>query len=147
MDDLRGGALLAVETLTGVLDDRRKTGCVTHGDVGQDLPVQQRPGGLEPGDQLRIGDSVHARGGVDARDPERSELALAILPAGEGEVETSLDLLPGDPVTARLHPVVALGQLQDLDAAVLPLTTSLDSRHCSLLVWLWFRAAGSGVVG
>ena len=61
---------------------------------------------------------------------------LGALQADLTKVRQALfNLLLRDPVTARLHSPIATGGFQDLDAAVLPLWTSFDSRH-GLLVFL-----------
>ena len=117
----RGAKLLLVQRGLGALDEGGEGGGVADGDVGQDLAVDQRAGGLQAGDELRIGHPVQAGGGVDAGDPELAEITFAIFAAGECSVQALLDLLLRDAVTARLHSPVALGELQDLDAAVLSL--------------------------
>src|SRR6266568_2292960 len=121
---LRGGfverraKLLLLDRAARAVDQRGERAGVANGDVGQHLAVDRRAGGLESGHQLRIRDAVQARRGVDAGDPEPAEITLAILASGEGRVERLVHRLLGDAVTARLHPVVALGELQDLGAAV-----------------------------
>src|SRR4051794_17466245 len=124
-----GAELLLVQRGLRGVGEGGEGGGIADGDVSQDFPVDERTGGLEAGDQLRIGDSVQAGGGIDAGDPQRAEITFAIFAAGERGVQALLDLLLRDPVTARLHSPVALGELQDLRAAVLSFWTSFDSRH------------------
>src|SRR6266568_770456 len=136
--------LQLLETLLRAADQGGEGGGIADGEVGQHLAVERVPGSLEAGDELRIRDAVQAGGGVDAGDPQLAEVTLAILAAGVGEVEALLDGLLGDAVTARLHPVVATGQLQDLCAAVLPLRTSFGAGH-DVSSFRSFRSAGPGV--
>src|SRR5207237_435131 len=119
-----------LQTRAGAGDERGERGGVANREVSQHLAIDERAGGVQTGDELRIGDSVQAGGGVDARDPQTAEITFAIFAAGERGVQALLDLLLRDAVTARLHPVIALRELQDLDAAVLSFWTSFDSRHC-----------------
>src|SRR5262249_48094689 len=139
----RRAELLLVDGALRAGDERLERVGVAHGDVGQHFAVDGRAGGLQSRHQLRVRNAVQARGGVDAGNPQLAEVTLAILAAGEREVQAALDLLLGDAVTARLHPVVALGELQDLRAAVLAFWSSFDAWH-GLSSFLFFRAGGSG---
>src|SRR5436309_2725441 len=139
----RRAKLLLLDRAARAVDQRGERAGVADGDVGQHLAVDSRAGGLESGHQLRIRDAVQARGGVDAGDPEPAEIALAILAAGEGRVERLVHRLLGDAVTARLHPVVALGELQDLRAAVLTFWASFDAWH-GLSSFFYSEPAGQG---
>src|SRR5690606_30731244 len=90
----------------------------------------------QPVDEPAVGEPVRARSGVDSRDPQRAELALARAPFAEC-VLAGLDdgLLRG---TENFAPrvVVTLGLLQDLAVARLRGHASFDSGHLSLLdVW------------
>ena len=50
---------------------------VVHRDVGEDLAIDLDLGEREPVHQAAVRQPVRARRGVDARDPQRAELALA----------------------------------------------------------------------
>src|SRR5437762_9779839 len=120
-----------VQRFACCVDERRERTAVAHGQIGEDLSIDCGARRFQAGHELRVGDAVRPCRGVDPADPELAEIALAILAAGEGGVESALDLLLGDAVAPRLHPPVAFGQLEDLGAAVLSLGTSFDSRHDS----------------
>src|SRR5436309_2445825 len=124
----RRAKLLLLDRGARAVDQRGERAGVANGDVGQ---------------QLRIRDAVQASRGVDAGDPEPAEITLAILAAGEGRVERLVHRLLGDAVTARLHPVVALGELQDLRAAVLTFWASFDAWH-GLSSFFYSEPAGQG---
>ena len=47
-----------------------------HRDVGEHLAVDLEAGQLEAGDQLAVRQAVNARSRVDARDPQRAQVAL-----------------------------------------------------------------------
>ena len=57
---------------------------VAHGDVGEHLAVELDAGQLEAVHELRVAHAVLARGGVDARDPQAAEVALAVAPVAVG---------------------------------------------------------------
>src|SRR5207253_309420 len=118
--------LQLLQSAAGALGERGKRNGVAHGDVGEHFAVEGVACRFQSGDELRVRHSVEAGGGVDARDPQSPEITFAIFAAGECAVERLLDLLFRDAVTARLHPVVATGQLQDFYAAVLSLWSSFD---------------------
>ena len=64
--------------LLGNLCHSRKGGGIMHGQVGQHLAVDGDIANAQPFDQARIGNAIEPRGGIDARDPEPAEIALAI---------------------------------------------------------------------
>src|SRR4028118_388623 len=67
-------------------------------------------------DELRVGHAVLAGAGLDALDPQRPEVALALLATLVGVDAALPDLLFGPLVRAVLGPPVALGLLQHLPA-------------------------------
>src|SRR5712664_1449456 len=125
----RGRGFRLVQRLARCVDQRRERGAVAYGQIGEDLSIDRGARRLQAGHELGVGDAVRPCRGVDSADPELAEITLTILAAGEGGVESALDLLLGDAVAPRLHPPVALGCLEDLGAAVLSLGTSFASRH------------------
>src|SRR5262247_416081 len=87
----------SVPTLTALRHDclRRlrelgERGRVAHREVGEQLPVHVDVGLLEAGDQRAVGEPVDARRGVDARDPQTPEVALARAPVLVGELAGTL---------------------------------------------------------
>jgi hypothetical protein len=110
-----------------------------NGDVGEDFAVHRVAGRFQSADELGVGHPVQPRRGVDAGDPERAEITLAILAAGKRRVQRLVDGLLRNAVPARLHPVEALGELQDFHAAILSLRTSFDSCHVLLVSFLFER--------
>src|SRR5256712_1555830 len=82
----RGGGLRA-----GDLCDAGEGLGVVERERGQDLAIDLDPGDFEPGNQLAVGEPVRARRGVDAHDPQRAEVALALLAVAVGVGEAALD--------------------------------------------------------
>src|SRR3989442_3563932 len=82
----RGGGLRA-----GDLCDAGEGLGVVERERGQDLAIDLDPGGFEPAHQLAVGEPVRARRGVDAHDPQRAQVALALLAVAVGAGEAALD--------------------------------------------------------
>ena len=78
------------------------------------LRFTSTPASLEAVDQLRVAHALLARGGVDPRDPEAPEVALAVAPVAVGVGVRAHDLLVREAVARVLAPVVALGAVEDL---------------------------------
>src|SRR4051794_33357385 len=71
--------------LTGGVGESGEGLGVADGDVREDLAVELDAGELEAVHELAVAHAVLARGGVDARDPEAAEVALAVAAvAGRG---------------------------------------------------------------
>src|SRR5690606_37855261 len=51
---------------------------ITHSQVGQCLAIQPNLGHLETVHEATVGQPVHPRGRVDARDPQTAEVALLV---------------------------------------------------------------------
>src|SRR3954449_8432411 len=64
--------------LPGCLGESAEGLGVAHGHVGQNLAVQLDSGQLEPVHELRVAHAVELGGGVDAGDPQATEVALAV---------------------------------------------------------------------
>src|SRR3954469_10284746 len=64
--------------LSGALGKSAEGLGIAHGDVGQHLAVQLDARQLQAVDERRVRHALGARGGVDARDPEAAEVALAV---------------------------------------------------------------------
>ncbi len=67
----------------------------------------------------RVGGAVLPRRRIDAGDPQRAELPLALFAVAVGVLQGLLDLDLGGPVQAGFAAPVALGELENLLAAVL----------------------------
>src|SRR5687767_8709372 len=93
--------------LLGDLAERRK---VVHREIREDLAVHRDVGLLEAGDQAAVRQPELARRCVDADDPQRAELPLALLAAdvrvlvclGDGLLRDAEDLAAGVVVALRL---------------------------------------------
>ena len=67
-------------------------GRIADREVGEDLAVELDVGALAaPPIELRVADAVHARGGVDAHDPQGAEVALALAAVPRGEAPGVVD--------------------------------------------------------
>src|SRR5690606_34232918 len=71
-------------------------------------------GELEPVHEPAVGNTVYARRGVDARNPERAELALALPPVAIGVLPGLDDGLLRRAIDLAACAVVTLGLGQDL---------------------------------
>src|SRR5262249_29335741 len=103
------------------------------GEIRQVLAVDLDARLVEAVHQLAVGERVLAGSGVDARDPQAAELALALLAVAVRVDPGALDGLAGHPEQPAARSVVALGLLQD---AVVPAPlddASLHSGHARLL--------------
>src|SRR5688572_2128959 len=69
------------ESRLGLLGDLAERSDVVHRDVRQRLAVQLDAGLQQAVHEAAVAQAVHAGGGVDAHDPQRTELALALLAA------------------------------------------------------------------
>src|SRR5699024_8248342 len=67
-----------------------------HCQIGQNLAVQPDAFGVEFPDEFRVGHSLHADGGVDARDPQAAERPLLELAVCIGIRQTLFDRVFGD---------------------------------------------------
>src|SRR6478672_8151695 len=122
---------LRCERALRLFRQRRKTHGVVHGDVRQHLAVQGDAGLHQAVHEAAVADAVDARGGVDARDPQRTELALALLAADVGVLQGLRHRLLGDAEDLAAGVVVALGLLQDFLVAATRLYTTFNSCHFS----------------
>src|SRR5271156_1965840 len=83
-------------------------------DIGQYLAVEIEPGQLDAVHELRVGQSVLPRAGIDPLDPQGAKIALAVAPVAIGVAQRLLDLLDRDAVGGAAAPAIALGELEDL---------------------------------
>src|SRR5215210_7832276 len=132
----RGAALagLALERLLRQLRDARETLRIGDGHVGQHLAVEQRAGGLEPGDQAAVGEAAQMGGGVDAHDPQAAKLPLLLPAVAVGVAQRLVHRELGHAVAPRLHAIEAAGAIQNFLALLQALVSTLDTCHLWNLV-------------
>src|SRR5436189_1783551 len=106
LGSVQGGAHLVGE--------RAKRLRISHGDVGQDLPVDLDAGLAEAVDEHVVAHVVLPRGGVDAHDPEPAEIALLILAIAIRVLPPTLDILLRCLPQLGAGTEGALGVLEDL---------------------------------
>src|SRR5690606_35082657 len=99
----------------------------------QVLAVDLDAGLVQAVDQLAVGEPVLARGGVDARDPQAAEIALALLAVAIGVDPGALDRLASDLEQTVARAGVALRLLQDPVVPAPLRDASLHSRHGAVL--------------
>src|SRR6185437_8430464 len=135
----RGGDRLAPTSTAGrqALGERRprllgedgKGRRVVHGEVGEDLSIHLDAGLLEAVHEHAIAHVVLVRRGVDADDPEATELALFVAPVAVGVLPAALDVF-----FRRLPQFAARAEgaarvLHHLLLALEPRDVRLDPRH------------------
>src|SRR5262249_1978355 len=106
---------------------------VVHRDVGQHLAVDRDVRLLEAVHQAAVGQAELARTGVDADDPQRAELALALLAADVRVLVGLRDGLLRDAEYLAAGVVVALRLGDDFLVAAARGDAFLDSCHGSVL--------------
>src|SRR5690606_8008205 len=79
----RGSLTALLVRLRDLRQLRERVG-VAHREVGEHLPVDLDPGGLQAGHHPRVRDLVHPRGGADAGDPQAAEVALLLAAVAVG---------------------------------------------------------------
>src|SRR5439155_20682783 len=82
-------------------------------------------------DEPAVRHAVLTGGGVDARDPQSTELALLRPPVAVRVIQRVPYLFLGRPEGAALGAVVPLGRLEDLAAVLLAVDGALDAGHVS----------------
>lgn len=120
---------LALEGLLGDGGELVEGLDVLIGHLREDLAVELDAGELEAVHELRVGDLVHAGGGVDAGDPQAADLALLVATVAVLILERVLHLLLGVLVAARRLTVIALGAVEDCAALLLGAHCALDTCH------------------
>src|SRR5690606_1445436 len=120
---------LCREGALGFLGQRRKSRLVVHGDVGQHLAIEGDAGPGQAVHEAAVAHAVDAGRRVDAGDPQRTEVALLLLPADVGVLQRLDDRLVGDAEDLAAGVVVTLGLLEDLLVTTARLHATLDSCH------------------
>ena len=118
----RGCRIVAItsrERLARDLDERREGDLVVDREVGEHTTVDLDTRGLEALDEAVVREAVRAGSGVDALDPEATELALLGATVTVGVDHRVDDLLLGLAVQARALPAVAARPLEGRPALLL----------------------------
>src|SRR5205807_7775997 len=117
------------QRLAGALGKAPEGLCVADRDVREDLAVQLDPGELESVHQLRVGQLVLARRGVDPGDPQAAEVTLAVATVAVAVLVGLEHRLLGDAVVpARVAPVT-LGEGERGPALLACVDPTLDPGH------------------
>src|SRR5688572_26596799 len=103
------------------------------GQVGQHLAVDRDARRLESAHQLRVGEPVFARGGVNPDDPQPAIVALLLLPADEGVLAGGIDRFLRGAIQLALGLVEAFGARQQLLALGAADGSSLYAWHGEFL--------------
>jgi hypothetical protein len=93
------------------LDQLGKGGLVMYGYVSQDLAVQLDIGFFQAVDKAAVWHPVLAGGGIDARDPQAAEIALAIAPVAIGIPQRLHHRLVTPAPEAMFASILTFGQL------------------------------------
>src|SRR5579863_1968000 len=124
-----------------LLDDRGKRRGLRDGEVRQHLAVDLDPRRGEAGDKPAVGQAMLARRGVDALNPQRSKLALAVLAVAIGVLHRLVDRGLGGADGVLAPAEEALGGLQYLLVLGVGRYAPLDARHGSILRERFSRSA------
>src|SRR5574343_508138 len=117
----------------GLLGERRKSGLVKHGQVGQNLTVHFDGSLLQAVHEAAVGQTNFAGSGVDTGDPQSTELTLALTTVTVGILPGLHHRLLGDPVYVLATATVTLGLVEDFFVTCTCGYTAFNSGHCFLL--------------
>src|SRR5579884_1615096 len=131
----RAASVMTRETVLAfdVADDLIEDGRLSHRQVGEHLPIQSDVLLLKKVHELAVGQAMLPCRGVDARDPERPHIALAIAAVAIGIGQGVGDRLVRRAERAMAHPAMSGGQLEDLLVTAAGLRPALHARHAVLL--------------
>ena len=97
-----------------LLDESGEGGLIGHGEIGQDLAVHFDPGLVQAINKSAIGEAEFTRRGVDALDPQGSEIALLGAAVAIGILRCLLDGLNGDAEDILAAAEIAFRRFDDL---------------------------------
>src|SRR5215472_8914414 len=124
-------ASCALRPLCG-FDQRRKPRGVVNRDIGQHLAIQLHSRLLQAADELVVAEPLRAGGGADAHDPDGAKLALLLLAASVGKLQSALDGLFCRTIQLGFCEEIPASPLQYLFAALATLGTTFNAGHeCS----------------
>src|SRR5205823_4016132 len=89
-------------------------------------------GALEPAHELGVADAVHTRRGVDADDPQRAKVPLALATVPGGEAPRVMHRIDHRLPELAAPAAITLGVLTDPVAATARLEATFCSSHFSL---------------
>jgi hypothetical protein len=124
-------------------DESRERGGLCDGEIGEDASVHLDAGQVEALDEAVVGEAVRARRGVDALDPQATEVTLASTTVTVRVDEGVGDLLLGLAVETRPLAAIALGALEDYPTLLVGVDCPLYSCHFLFLI----LEVCAGVVG
>src|SRR5262249_47663073 len=113
----------------GLLHQRVEGRRLPRRQIREHLAVDGDAGPLDAVDQLRVGQAVLAGAGVDALDPQRAEVALAVATVAIGVLERLLDALERDAVVGRGTAEIAGPHVDDLLVTGVRRDAPLDASH------------------
>src|SRR5215813_10569711 len=99
--------------------------------IGQNFPVEVDSGNLQPVYELAVGNPGGTAGGVDADNPDSAVIALFVLAADVGELQSAIDRLHGCAVQLALGKKITGRSFEHLLAGGPPMRTTFHSRHVS----------------
>src|SRR5699024_357540 len=108
-------------------------GRIVDGELGEHATVDLDTSGLEALDETVVGHAVGAGAGVDALDPEATEVALALATVTVAVDQRVDDLFLGLAVQARALSAVAACPVEDDPALLVSVDRSLHTCHVLLL--------------
>src|SRR6266850_3523478 len=105
---------------------------VHHGQIGEHLAVDLDVGALQARHECAVGHAELAHRSVDARDPQRAKLALAVAAVAVGVLPRLHHRLLGDPVDVAPAAAESLGLLDYFFVARTRRYASFYSWHVAL---------------
>ena len=103
---------------------------ILQSNIGQNLSVHLDTGLLKPGYELIVVQPILPGGRTDTDNPQPAEVALANFSIAVSVAESLFDRFFGKFVQLALVEVVTLRKAEKFLAAVMPLCSAFDSRHC-----------------
>src|SRR5688572_11970336 len=123
------GMALVGDAGLDLVRDARERGLVEHREVGEHLAVDLDLRLLQARHERAVGEAELAHRGIDARDPERPERALAVAAVAVGVLPRLHHRFLGDAVDVAPAAAEALGLGEDLLVARARRYSTLDSWH------------------
>ena len=115
----------------GDLDESLEASGIIDCDLADHLAVERDAGLDEPGDELRVAQALGARSGVDAGDPELTEVTLLELAMLSGKAHCAIDSLRSSTEEFGARSVETLGKFQAA-ATTLAGSRCICNSHCIL---------------
>src|SRR5262245_29797713 len=106
---LKAGSRCPAERALRLLGEVLKSARIFHRQVSKNLAVQFDPSLLQAVDELRVAEAILLGVGGDADDPQRAELALALLASRVRELQSALDGFLRRPIQFRFCQEITAG--------------------------------------